>query len=49
MLVINQFLYYRTNNLEYCTIYNKKYYSDNFRDNKLFINYINLYFSKINI
>jgi hypothetical protein len=46
MLVINQFLYYRDNNLEYCTIYNKKYYSDNFKNNKLFINYINLNFSK---
>jgi len=46
MLVINQFLYYRSNNLEYCTIYNKKYYSNNFKNNKLFINYINLNFLK---
>lgn len=46
MLVINQFLYYRANNLEYCTIYNKKYYSNNFKNDKLFIKYINLNFSK---
>ena len=42
---IKQFLYYRTNNLEYCTIYNKKYYKNNFKNDREFINYININFS----
>ena len=46
ILVINQYLYYRSNNLDYCIIYNKKYYINNFKNNKLFINYINLHFYK---
>jgi hypothetical protein len=41
---IKQYLYYRTNNLEYCGIYNKKYYINNFKNEKLFLNYLNLYF-----
>jgi hypothetical protein len=42
---IKQYLDYRTNNLEYCGIINsKKYYTDNFKNEKIFINYINLFF-----
>lgn len=44
---IRQFLYYRTNNLEDCTIYTKKYYQNNFKNIKEFIIYINTYFSKL--
>lgn len=44
---IKQFLYYRTNNLENCTIFNKKYYKDNFKNNKQFLLYVTTYFLKI--
>jgi hypothetical protein len=44
---IKQFLYYRTNNLETCIIFNKKYYKDNFKNNKQFLYYVTTYFSKI--
>ena len=44
---IKQFLYYRTNNKEDCTIYAKKYYKDNFKNTKQFIIYVNNYFSKV--
>jgi len=42
---IKQYLYYRSNNLEYCGIINsKKYYINNFKNEKIFLNYINLFF-----
>lgn len=44
---IKQFLYYRSNNLENCTIFNKKYYKDNFKNNKQFLYYVTTYFLKI--
>ena len=47
ILDIKQFLYYRTNNLDNCNIFQKKYYSNNFNNPKAFINYINTKFSKI--
>lgn len=40
ILDINQYFYYQSNNLETCTIFQKKYYSDNFKSPKQFINYI---------
>ena len=43
---IKQFLYYRTNNLEYCSLNTKKYYINNFTSQKSFIDYINFYYSK---
>lgn len=46
ILDIKQFLYYRTNNLEDCTIFQKKYYIDNFNNQRAFLNYININFSK---
>jgi hypothetical protein len=42
---IKQFLYYRTNNLENCSLTTKKYYKNNFENNKVFLNYLNLHFS----
>jgi len=39
---IKQFLYYRTNNLEYCSLNTKKYYINNFTSQKSFIDYLNL-------
>lgn len=47
ILDIKQFLYYRTNNLEDCTIFNKTYYKNNFQNCRQFILYINNNFSKI--
>ena len=47
ILDIKQFLYYRTNNLQDCTICNKTYYKNNFQNNRQFIMYINNNFSKI--
>ena len=41
---IKTFLYYRSNNLEECTIFNKKYYINNFKNKKIFLNYLNKYF-----
>ena len=41
---INQYLYYRTNNLEYCPINRKKYYKNNFENEKKFLIYLNIYF-----
>jgi hypothetical protein len=41
---IKTFLYYRTNNLEACNIFNKKYYINNFQNKKIFLNYLNEYF-----
>jgi len=43
---IKQFLYYRTNNLEYCSLNTKKYYINNFTSQKSFLDYINFYYSK---
>jgi hypothetical protein len=41
---IRQFLYYRTNNLQDCRIYNKSYYKNNFNNERLFLSYANYYF-----
>ena len=41
ILDIKQFSYYTQNNLETCSIFQKKYYIDNFTSKKQFINYIN--------
>jgi hypothetical protein len=42
---IRQFLYYRTNNLEYCTLNTLKYYTNNFNNERAFLVYLNLNFS----
>jgi len=47
IMTIRQFLYYRTNNLEDCTVYTQKYYKDNFSNSRQFIMYVNKNFSKI--
>ena len=42
---IKQYLYYRSNNLEYsCIINSKKYYINNFKNEKMFLNHISLFF-----
>ena len=43
VLDINQYFYYQSNNLETCTIFQKKYYTDNFQSPKQFLNYISQY------
>jgi hypothetical protein len=44
---IKKYLYYRSNNLEYCGIINnKKYYIDNFKNEKIFLNHLNQLFIK---
>ena len=48
VLDISQYMYYTSNNLEYCTIFNKKYYTNNFTNPKLFRLYIYSNFAKIN-
>ena len=46
ILDISQFLYYRTNNLESCTIFQKKYYINNFKSQRQFYLYVIMNFSK---
>jgi plasmid replication initiation protein len=43
LLEIKTFSYYRTNNLEYCTLFTRNYYKNNFKNAKTFLNYINTY------
>jgi hypothetical protein len=43
VLDINQYFYYQSNNLETCTIFQKKYYLNNFKSPKNFVNYIKYY------
>jgi len=46
---IKQYLYYRTNNLDNCGIMNnKKYYIDNFKNEKIFLSHLSLFFQKNN-
>jgi hypothetical protein len=51
ILDISQFSYYQTNNLETCTIFQKKYYKDNFKNKRDFLLFIKkyLYASSVNI
>jgi hypothetical protein len=46
ILDISQFLYYRDNNLETCTIFQKKYYTNNFKNQRQFYLYVIQNFSK---
>lgn len=48
ILDISQYMYYTSNNLSTCTIFQKKYYIDNFKNERLFKYYIYNNFSKIN-
>jgi hypothetical protein len=43
VLDINQYFYYQSNNLETCSIFQKKYYLNNFKSHKEFFNYISKY------
>jgi hypothetical protein len=47
ILDIKQFRYYRSNNLDNCKIFIRKYYTNNFTEQRVFINYLNKYFSGI--
>jgi len=47
ILDIKQFKYYRSNNLQNCKIFTEKYYKDNFPNEKVFILYLNKYFTGI--
>jgi hypothetical protein len=48
ILDISQYMYYTQNNLQTCTIFSKKYYLDNFKNDKKFRFYIYQNFSNIN-
>ena len=48
ILDISQYMYYTQNNLETCTIFSKKYYSDNFTNKQKFRFYIYQNFAHIN-
>ena len=41
ILDIKQFFYYRDNNLYTCKLFLKNYYKNNFKNEKIFINYLN--------
>ena len=43
VLDISQYFYYQSNNLQSCSLFQKKYYSNNFKSEKQFINYISPY------
>ena len=47
ILDINQYRYYLSNNLSTCVIFNKKYYLDNFNNQKKFLLYIQKNLSNI--
>jgi len=47
ILDINLFLYYRSNNLYYCNLSNKKYYKDNFKNDKQFHVFIMTHYPSI--
>lgn len=40
ILDISQYMYYTSNNLQSCLIYNRKYYIDNFKNERIFKYYI---------
>lgn len=48
ILDISQYMYYLSNNLEPCTIYTKKYYTNNFSSPQVFRYYIFKNFANIN-
>lgn len=48
ILDISQYMYYRSNNLQTCIIFNKKYYINNFKNEKVFNYYVYNNFSNIN-
>jgi hypothetical protein len=48
ILDISQYMYYLQNNLQTCTIFSKKYYLDNFKNDKEFRFYIYQNFANIN-
>ena len=49
ILDIKLYSYSLQNNLEYCTIFNRKYYSDNFKSPKQFKIFIYSYLTKMNL
>ena len=48
ILDISQYMYYTQNNLETCTIFSKKYYLDNFKNQNKFRFYMYQNFAHIN-
>ena len=46
ILDINRFYYNITNNLDTCTLFSKKWYTHNFNNPKIFLNYISKYIKK---
>ena len=49
ILQIKQYIYYITNNLEPCSLYQQKYYKDNFQNSRQFLVYINKYLARSNL